>query len=450
MRDKKHKLLGGDSSMTTITNDLSYDKKYVEEFSKTKEEPTWMTELRVDAYDQANKLDMPEPDKTNINRWNFTEFKLGSEGEKIDDIKNLPNELTDFVDQDNVPDNLLILRNQSIAYSKVSEELTNKGVIFTDIFTALKEHSELVKKYYMTDAVAVNEHKLTALHAALMNGGIFVYVPKNVQVEEPLQALFWQEDREAALFNHVIVVAEENSSVTYVENYISHNETEKTVSNIITEVFANDNAKVSFGAVDHFASGTTSYINRYGVAQANATVDWALGQMNEGHTVSENVTRLLGDNSNTNLRTVTVGRGKQTQNFTAKTLHVGLNTDGQISQRGVLNDRTTAIFNAIGEIDNGATRANAEQESRLLMLSGDARGDANPILLIDEDDVTAGHAASVGRIDELQLYYLQSRGIKKEEAERLIIHGFLAPVVGELPIETIKNQLSLLIEGNLN
>src|SRR5699024_5699726 len=105
--------------MTTITNDLSYDKKYVEEFSKTKE------------------------DKTNINRWNFTEFKLGSEGEKIDDIKNLPNELTDFVDQDNVPDNLLILRNQSIAYSKVSEELTNKGVIFTDIFTALKEHSEL-------------------------------------------------------------------------------------------------------------------------------------------------------------------------------------------------------------------------------------------------------------------------------------------------------------------
>src|SRR5690625_1554358 len=99
--------------MTTITNDLSYDKKYVEEFSTTKEEPTWMTELRVDAYDQANKLDMPEPDKTNINRWNFTEFKLGSEGEKIDDIKNLPNELTDFVDQDNVPDNLLILDRKS-------------------------------------------------------------------------------------------------------------------------------------------------------------------------------------------------------------------------------------------------------------------------------------------------------------------------------------------------
>src|SRR5699024_12643767 len=118
--------------------------------------------------------------KTNINRWNFTEFKLGSEGEKIDDIKNLPNELTDFVDQDNVPDNLLILRNQSIAYSKVSEELTNKGVIFNDIFTALKEHSELVKKYYMTDTVTVNEYKLTALHTGLINGDILFNVIKIV------------------------------------------------------------------------------------------------------------------------------------------------------------------------------------------------------------------------------------------------------------------------------
>jgi len=432
--------------MTTITNDLSYDKKYVEEFSKTKEEPTWMTELRVDAYDQANKLDMPEPDKTNINRWNFTEFKLGSEGEKIDDIKNLPNELTDFVDQDNVPDNLLILRNQSIAYSKVSEELTNKGVIFTDIFTALKEHSELVKKYYMTDAVTVNEHKLTALHAALMNGGVFVYVPKNVQIEEPIQTLYWQEDNEFALFNHVLIVAEESSSVTYVENYLSNNKEEKTVSNIITEVYAEDNAKVSFGAVDHFAEGTTAYINRRGVAGANAQIDWALGQMNEGNTISENSTHLVGDGSVTNPRTVTVGKGRQIQNFTAQTVHHGLNTDGQISQRGVMLDKTTAIFNAIGKIDDGASGANAEQESRILMLSKGARGDANPILLIDEDDVTAGHAASVGRIDELQMYYLQSRGITPDEAKRLIIHGFLAPVVKELPIETIKAQLTELIE----
>jgi len=432
--------------MTTLTNELSYEKKDIEEFSTSKGEPAWMTNLRTEAYSSASKLDMPKPDKTNINRWNFTEFKLGSEGEKFENINSLPKELADFVDQKNVPENILILRNQSTAYAQISEELTNKGVIFTDIFTALKEHSDLVEKYYMTDAVSVNEHKLTALHAALMNGGVFVYIPKDVQIEEPIQTLFWQEDDEFALFNHVLIVAEENSSVTYVENYLSNNEEVKTVANIIAEVYAADNAEVSFGGVDHFAAGTTAYINRRGVAGANAQIDWALGQMNEGNTISENSTHLVGDGSITNPRTVTVGKGRQIQNFTAKTVHHGLNTDGQISQRGVMLDKTTAIFNAIGKIDDGASGANAEQESRILMLSRGARGDANPILLIDEDDVTAGHAASVGRIDDMQMYYLKSRGITEEEAQRLIIHGFLAPVVSELPIETVKTQLTELIE----
>lgn len=435
--------------MTTVTK-LPFDKEYVEQFSKKHNEPEWMQKLRLEGLDLAESLDLPKPDKTNINRWNFTNFEHTAEGETIDSLENVPAQLDDFIDEDNLPENIIILRNQAVAYHTVQEDLTAKGVIFTDIFTALQEHSELVEKYYMTDAVQVDEHKLTALHAALMNGGVFVYVPKDVKVEQPLQTLFWQEDKKAALFNHVIVVAEENSSVTYVENYISDNDEEETVANIITEVYAADNAYVSFGAVDHFAAGTTTFVNRRGVAEKDASVDWALGQMNEGHTVSENETHLVGNGSTTNMRTVTAASGKQTQNFTNKTVHIGLDTDGQISQRGVLFNKTSAIYNAIGKIEDGATRANAEQESRLLMLSGNARGDANPILLIDEDDVTAGHAASVGRIDDMQMYYLQSRGISQEEAERLIIHGFLAPVVNELPIETVKNQLSQLIEGKIN
>jgi|SRR5690625_194651 len=435
--------------MATMTK-VPYDNQYVETFSKQNNEPEWMTNLRLEGLDYANSLNLPEPDKTNINRWNFTQFKHTAEGETIDSLDNLPDQLKDFIDQENLPENIIILRNQTVAFSTVSEELKNKGVIFTDIFSALQDHTDLVKKYYMTDAVNINEHKLTGLHAALMNGGVFVYVPKNVEIEVPLQTIFWQEDEEVALFNHVLVVAEENSSVTYVENYLSQNKSVKTVSNIITEVYAYNNAKVSFGAVDHFEAGTTSYIHRRGIAYENATIDWALGQMNEGHTVSENVTHLVGDHSKTNAMTVTVGRAKQTQNFTAKTVHFGKDSDGQILQRGVLNGKTTAIFNAIGKIAHKATRANAEQESRVLMLSGDARGDANPILLIDEDDVTAGHAASVGRIDDMQLYYMQSRGITREEAERLIIHGFLAPVVNVLPIETVKKQLTQLVEGKIN
>src|SRR5699024_12130293 len=130
-----------------------------------------------------------------------------------------------------------------------------------------------------------------------MNVGVLVNVPKNVEVTEPLQTIFWQEDNELALFNHVIVVAEESSSLTYVENYVSHNEEEPSVANIITEVFAKDNAKVSFGAVDHLEAGVTTYINRRGMVGNDATLDWALGQINEGHTVSEIETHLVGNNS---------------------------------------------------------------------------------------------------------------------------------------------------------
>ncbi|HLG28055.1 MAG TPA: SufD family Fe-S cluster assembly protein, partial [Paenisporosarcina sp.] len=158
------------------------------------------------------------------------------------------------------------------------------------------------------------------------------------------------------------------------------------------------------------------------------------------------VTHLVGDGSYGDTKMVTVGRGKQKQNFTTKIIHWGKHSEGHILKHGVMKDEASSIFNGIGKIEHGATKSNAVQESRVLMLNEKARGDANPILLIDEDDVTAGHAASVGRVDPLQLYYLMSRGISKQNAERLVIHGFLAPVVNVLPIEGVKKQLTEVIE----
>lgn len=433
----------------SVETKLRYDQEYVRSFSDKRNEPEWMKQLRLEALDLTESLEMPRPDKTRITRWNFDNFKHGIAGEAIESLANLPEDLQVFLDKEKKDSNLVIQRNETVAYASLSKELEDKGVIATDIQTALQEHSDLVKKYYMKDAVQMDEHRLTALHAALMNGGVFIYVPRNVQVEEPLQAIFWQEDPEAALFNHVIVVADENSSLTYVENYISQNEKESSVANIVTEVIAHDNASINFGAVDNFAAGTTVYVNRRGVAYRDGKIEWNLGQMNDGNTVSDNTTHLIGDNSYSYAKTVAVGRGSQTQNFTANIVNHGKQSEGLILQHGVMKDKASSIFNGVGKIVHGATKANAEQESRVLMLSKDARGDANPILLIDEDDVTAGHAASVGRVDPLQLYYLMSRGISREEAERLIIHGFLAPVVKEIPIKAVREQLTEVIEGKV-
>lgn len=430
----------------TIDTKLPFDQEYISSFSKEANEPSWLLDLRLQALAKAEDLALPKPDKTNISKWNFTAFdKHASQASTISSVEELPEVVKALIDTEAVK-NLYVQRDQTAAYSTLTEELKSQGVIFTDIQTAAKEHSNLVEKYFMKDGVKVDEHRLTALNAALLNGGVFVYVPKNVEVQEPLQAVFVREDEEAALFNHVIVVAEDNSSVTYVENYIATAEESNGVVNIVTEVFANSNAKVTFGAVDYLAKGTTTYVNRRGVAGKDGRIEWALGLMSEGNTVSENTTYLMGDGSYGDTKTVTVGRGEQSQNLTTSIVHFGKHSEGYILKHGVMKESASSIFNGIGKIEHGASKSNAEQESRVLMLSEKARGDANPILLIDEDDVTAGHAASVGRVDPIQLYYLMSRGIPQTEAERLVIHGFLAPVVNELPIETVKKQLTDLIE----
>ncbi|USK33351.1 Fe-S cluster assembly protein SufD [Bacillus sp. F19] len=430
-----------------MTVETKFNHDYVTGFSKELGEPEWLKELRLQALEKAEDLSMPRPDKTKIDKWNFTQFQTHSVKSKaLASLNDLSDEVKALIDLEDENKNLYIQLDTTPAYTSLSQELKDQGVIFTDIHTAVREHSELVQKYFMSEGVKVDEHRLTALHAALMNGGVFVYVPKNVEATAPLQAVYVHENPETTLFNHVIVVADDNSSVTYVENYISTTETEESIFNIVTEVFANNNAKVTYGAVDHLNKGVTTYVNRRGTAARDARIEWALGLMNDGNTISENTTNLMGDGSYGDTKSVVVGRGNQIQNFTTKVIHFGKNSEGYILKHGVMKDSASSVFNGIGKIEHGASKSNAEQESRVLMLSEKARGDANPILLIDEDDVTAGHAASVGRVDPLQLYYLMSRGIPKVEAERLVIHGFLAPVVRVLPIEGVKKQLVEVIE----
>ncbi len=185
----------------TVDTKLTYTNEYIEQFSQDRNEPEWMKTLRLEALEQVEHLDMPEPDKTKIVRWNFTRFHHDFvSGENISSLDHLPEEIKDFFDQDNLPENLLIQRNHSIAHAALSKELKEKGVIFTDIFTAMNEHSELVEKYYMKDGVAVDEHRLTALHAALMNGGIFVYVPKKCSNRRTITSCILAGKTRACLF----------------------------------------------------------------------------------------------------------------------------------------------------------------------------------------------------------------------------------------------------------
>jgi len=178
-------------------------------------------------------------------------------------------------------------------------------------------------------------------------------------------------------------------------------------------------------------------------------VEWILGEMNDGNTVANNTTLLKGTASTAETKTVAVGTGVQRQNLTSQVFHFGTYSESNILSKAVMTEEAFCILNGITKIEKGATKANGEQAENILMLSEKARGDANPILLIDEDDVKAGHAASVGRVSEESIYYLMSRGISREQAERLIILGFLDPVVAEIPIEEVKKKLRQALERKL-
>lgn len=434
--------------MTTET--LNISEEQLVDYSKVHNEPSWMTELRQKALKLTETLEMPKPDKTKLRKWDFDSFKQHEvKGQSFSNLSELPEAIKKIIDVENTK-NLVVQHNNALAYTQVSDQAQKNGVIIEGLSEALINHGELVQKYLMTDAVSVDEHRLTALHTALINGGVFVYVPKNVVVEDPIQYVVLHDDDNASFFNHVIIVTEESAEITYVENYLSTASGEGNQLNIVSEVIAGANSNITYGSVDYLDKGFTGHIIRRGTTAADASINWALGLMNEGSQIIDNTTNLIGDRSTSELKSVVVGTGDQKINLTSKIVQYGKETNGYILKHGVMRENASSVFNGIGYIKHGGTKSIANQESRVLMLSENARGDANPILLIDEDDVEAGHAASVGRVDPEQLYYLMSRGISQKEAERLVIHGFLDPVVRELPIEDVKRQLREVIELKVN
>ncbi|MDO0962311.1 Fe-S cluster assembly protein SufD [Staphylococcus haemolyticus] len=434
--------------MTTET--LNISEEQLVDYSKAHNEPSWMTELRQKALKLTETLEMPKPDKTKLRKWDFDSFKQHEvEGQSFNNLSELPEAIKKIIDVENTK-NLVVQHNNALAYTQVSDQAQKNGVIIEGLSEALINHGQLVQKYLMTDAVSVDEHRLTALHTALINGGVFVYVPKNVVVEDPIQYVVLHDDNNASFFNHVIIVTEESAEVTYVENYLSTASGEGNQLNIVSEVIAGANSNITYGSVDYLDKGFTGHIIRRGTTAADASINWALGLMNDGSQIIDNTTNLIGDRSTSELKSVVVGTGDQKINLTSKIVQYGKETNGYILKHGVMRENASSVFNGIGYIKHGGTKSIANQESRVLMLSENARGDANPILLIDEDDVEAGHAASVGRVDPEQLYYLMSRGISQKEAERLVIHGFLDPVVRELPIEDVKRQLREVIELKVN
>lgn len=419
----------------------------VQALSQSKNEPAWLTEFRMEALEQAAQLELPKLEKMRLDRWEIGSYGLYKAPQRIQSFEELPANIREYF-QAETAHNVVIQHNSGVVYSHLSEELVAQGVIFTDLETAAQEHGELVREHLM-QVVKANENRVTALHAAQWSGGIFVYVPKNVVIEEPLQAFFVTDDAEALFSPHMLIVADTNSSVSYVDTVISEGGAQSKVYSGIAEVVCRPGSKVQFATVHHLGRETTDLSYRRAAVDKDASIQWVIGEMNMGDTMSDTSSILNGHGSSSDAKVICVGTGDQKLNITTRAVHWGRSSHSDMLTRAVMRDESSAIINGITKIEKGATNAHGEQTERVLMLSPAARGDANPILLIDEDEVTAGHAASAGQVDKFQLYYLMSRGISREEATKLIIYGFLEPIVSQIPIPKLEERLGEFVERKL-
>lgn len=381
----------------------------LEKFAMTTDEPTWFTQKRQTAFDLIDKLPLPQMQRFNFRSWQLTPA-------------------TETIIKTDVP-------------------TTYDDYALMDIFDAMTAYPEMIKKYFMKKVIKYDENKLTAYHTAFMNQGIFLYVPENTVVQKPIE-IELKQDSNQPFVSHILIVAGENSKFSFIQKTTTDGDVE-SVANCVVEVMAMPNSEVKYAAVDELGENVTSYLSRRAYVDQNAYVDWSIGLMNSGNTVADFDTDLFGEGAHSEIKVVDITSGDQQEGVNTRVTNYGKHSIGNINQRGVIMDRSRLIFNGIGHIIKGASGANAEQQNRVMMMSSEAHGDANPILLIDENDVLAGHAASVGQVDQKQLYYLMSRGIDRQTAQRMVIRGFLGDVLVSIPSKAIREELIQTIERKL-
>ena len=411
--------------MENISNKSELER-IIRQLSQLNNEEDWFLSNRLNAFHKFNEVDQPVIERLNYSKWN-----LWSLEETLDVYNQRFNDSNDIKGDDiSVPE---------------SDE-----VVVCSFSEAFLKYPELFKRIYEESSFTHNVNKFSAYTSAFLTSGLFIYIPENKQVDQAIETTFKHLNLEKNISNHqVLIYVEDNAKVEIIERYLSGEDLASAKVNIFVEIQAKEGAQVNYSAIDQLNQSTSGYIYRTAEVDKDASVKWAIAMMNDGNMVEDIYVDLAGDGSVTDVKGVSISHRNQVQASNIEVINAAKHTIGNIFQHGVALEASTLTFNGIGHILKNAKNSDAQQESRILMLSDDARADANPILLIDEYEVTAGHAASVSRVEEEQLYYLKSRGIGTELAEKLIIRGFLGIVLSEISVKKVHDELIKTIERKL-
>lgn len=441
----------------TATTEPRLDRAAVASLSRRLGEPAWLTERRLEAWDIFERLPMPSNKeeawrRTPLRDLRLEEYTTYREERPVTRYEDLPDRLCPAL---SAIENLersgaaVLQYNSSVVFRTISEHLAGRGVVFTDLHTAAREYPDLFRRHFMTTAVAPGENKFTALHAALWSGGAFLYVPKGVYVPEPLQFAHWSDYPGLSVFHHTLIVAEEGARVALLERLESV-DGQPVLQAGVVEVFAAPGSRVTYAALQRWGDQVRSFAVRRARVGAGAVVDWVAGEFGGAVARVDQESLLEGEGAQSHGITLFFAGSGQHLEIGAGAVHGAPRTSSEILVRGVLAGEGRAAFRGLGRIRRGAHGSRMSQREQSLLLGGRCRADAVPALLIDDNDVQAGHAATAGPVDREQMFYLMSRGIPEEEARRMIIHGFFQPLFERIPPGSLRREFAALIDAKIN
>jgi Fe-S cluster assembly protein SufD len=423
-----------------------FTRDAVVELSRQRSEPEWMLQKRLEAWEIYEKTPAPLGRRGDLGTLKaLANFKFQQLNPYVPTEEGkLPAAIEQSLQEAlvNERSGLIVQHNSSVVHTELVEELQQQGVILTDLATAVREHPELVQQYFMTTCVPVDANKYTALHAAFWSAGFFLYVPKEVEIENPVLAQVWLDAASAGIFSHTLIIAEEQSSVRFVQEYVSSVASgQPSLLSDVVEVYAKNEARVEFSNVQDLDQNTWNITNKNAIYDKDGSVTFVMADLGAKLSHATIGAGLHGNGSAGEL--VGVFFTDHDQRYSINTLsdHAALSTNAETLVKGVLTDESKVEFDGMIRVRAKAQQTASFLSAHGLLLSKKARAEFIPGLEIAANEVSASHGATSGQIDEEQLFYLMVRGIPRPEAERIVVQGFFEPVLQRIPLENLRIRL---------
>ena len=435
------------------------NKEIIEEISRQKNDPDWMRKIRLDALAMYDKLKLPTwgPDLSELRMDDIATYvkpksKLNSSWDDVpEDIKNTFDKL-------GIPDaekkslgGVGAQYDSEVVYHSMKEDLLKQGVIYTDMETAVKEYPEIVKEYFMK-CVPISEHKFVALHAAVWSGGSFVYVPKEVKVDIPLQSYFRLNSPESGQFEHTLIIVDEGASLHFIEGCSAPKYNKVNLHAGCVELYVKDNAYLRYSTIENWSKNMMNLNTKKAIVGKNAQIDWVTGSFGSKVSMLYPMSVLNGEGAKTEYTGITFAGNGQNLDTGFKVVHNAPNTSSVVNSKSLSKNGGACTYRALVRIMDNATNSKCSVSCESLMLDDNSRSDTIPVNDIRNDEIEFSHEAKIGKISDKAIFYLMSRGLSEDDARAMIVRGFAYPVSKELPVEyavEMNNLINLELEGSI-